>query len=52
MGFSVLRVCSDGVGAAGERRSKIPRTRPFFCGVGPMAVRCAVGVLCVEIGGS
>lgn len=52
MGFSVLRVCFGGVGTAGERRSKMPRTRPFFCGVGPMDVRCAIGVLCAERGGS
>lgn len=52
IGFSVLRGCFDGVGAAGERRSKIPRTRPFFCGVGPMDLRCAVGVLYVERGAS
>ena len=52
IGFSVLRGCFDGVGPAGERRSKIPRTRPFFCGVGPMDLRCAVGVLYMERGAS
>lgn len=48
MGPSVPRICFDGAGAAGESRSKIPRTRPSLCGVGPMDVRYAVGVLCVE----
>lgn len=29
----------------GVSRSKRPSTRPFFCGVGPIAFRCAIGVV-------
>ena len=30
----------------GDSESKSPRTRPFFCGVGPMMVRGGLGVSC------
>lgn len=49
------RVCCflEGVEwVGGERRSKRPRTMPFFWGVGPTNVRCARGVRVTERGES
>lgn len=38
--FEGVPVLSD----SGERKSKIPRTQPSFCGVGPIEVRKIEGV--------
>ena len=52
---SELRAFLDGVSmvllGAGERRSKRPRKKPSFCGVGPIDLRW-VGVWCIERGES
>ena len=47
---SVDRFCD--LEESGDMRSKRPITIPSFCGVGPIHVRCAMGVRWAERGAS